>query len=131
DSTALVGIEIDMLRALTKCHGLLWREHMGKQAIGVAAATTIGATAWSSAAKLIPGAGWAAAGAAQMVIAGTVCYALGRAYHASLEKGGEFDVDEFKRAFKAYKEEGKQVASQLLNDVKAGKYGRIRRRAQD
>ena len=130
DSAALVGVELDMLRALTKCCGLPWREHVGKQAVGVAVATTVGSTVWGSAAKLIPGAGWAAVGAVQMVIAGTVCYALGKAYHLSLEKGGEFDVEEFRRTFKEYKKEGRKVARELLNDVRAGKYGRPGRRAR-
>lgn len=130
DSATITLIEADMLRALTKCYGLQWSDHHAKQIVGVALATTVGTTIWSSAAKLIPGVGSAAAGAVQSVIAGSVCYALGKAYHMSIKKDGEFDLDDFKRNFKVYRKEGEKVARELLADVRAGKHGRLGRRAR-
>ena len=125
DVGAITLVEIDMLRALTKIYGLKWSENIGKQAIGIAAAVTIGTTIWASAAKFIPGLGTVVGGAIQMGIAGSVCWALGKAYQKHLESGGEvFDKKSFEEELRAHVKEGKKVAKELKKDAKSGKYGK-------
>lgn len=123
DIGAITAVEIDMLRALTKIYGLKWSDSFGKQAVGIAAAATVGTGIWASVAKLIPGLGTIVAGVIQMGIAGTVCYALGKTYQMHLETGGEvFDKETFEDEMKKHMKEGKKVADELKDDVKKGKY---------
>lgn len=118
DIGAITAVEIDMLRALTKVYGLKWSENIGKQAVGIAAAATVGSGIWASALKAIPGLGTLLGGAVQMTIAGTVCYALGVTYQTHLETGGElFDKEKFVAEMKKHLEEGKTVADDLKKHV--------------
>lgn len=123
DIGAITAVEIDMLRALTKIYGLKWTDQLGKQALGIAAAATGGTAIWASIAKLVPGLGTAVGGAIQMTVAGSVCYALGKAYQTHLETGGEvIDPDTFKQQMKDHMAEGREFADVLDDDVRQGKY---------
>ena len=123
DIGAITAVEIDMLRALTKIYGLNWSENLGKQAVGIGAACIIGPGLWGAAVKFIPGLGAIIGGAIQMTIAGSVCFALGKAYQEHLESGGEvIDKTTFTKALKAHLDEGKKVANSMKKEVKDGKY---------
>lgn len=125
DLGAITLVETDMLRALTKIYGLKWSDGFGKQAVGIAAAVTIGTGIWASVLKFIPGMGTMFGGTIQMTIAGTVCYALGKAYQKHLETGGEvFDKETFEAEMKGHMKEGKKVAKDLKDDVKKGEHGK-------
>lgn len=117
DLGAIAAVEIDMLRALTKIYGLKWNENFGKKALGIAAATTVGTGLWASLGKFIPGLGSIVGGAAQMTIAGSVCWALGKVFQKHLESGGEvFDADTFKSELKDHIAEGKRVAKEIRDE---------------
>lgn len=123
DIGAITAVEIDMIRALTKIYGLKWNDNLGKQAVGVAAAVTVGTGAWAAALKFIPGIGTVVGGSIQMTIAGSVCYALGKTYQKHIESGGEvFDKATFEEELRDHIKEGKNVAESLKKDVLKGKY---------
>lgn len=123
DVGAITAVEIDMLRGLTKIYGLKWSENLGKQAVGIGAAIAIGTGVWASVVKIVPGVGSLIGGAIQMTIAGSVCFALGKAYQTHLESGGEvIDEESFKKAIKDHLAEGKRIAKEMKQDVKDGKY---------
>ena len=123
DIGAITAVEIDMLRALTKIYGLNWSDGLGKQAVGIAAAATVGTGIWASICKFIPGIGSYVGGAIEMSIAGSVCFALGKTYQKHLESGGEvFDKATFEAEMKEHMKEGKKVANNLKKDVRSGKF---------
>lgn len=120
DVTAITAVEGDMLRALNKIYGRKWLDGKGKQILGILAAATVGPAAWASFAKVVPGVGTVVGGGAQMVLAGSLCFALGKAYQGHLESGGEvFDADTFKEEMKRHMKEGKRVARSMKKDVQA------------
>jgi len=124
DIGAISAVELDMMRSLGNIYGLAWHEGIGKKALGIGGAAMTGQAIWS-AVKLIPGLGTVVGGIGQMIVAGTVCYALGKAYQAYLESGGgEFDHDSFSADLDSFKDEGRRVANELKDDVRAGKFDR-------
>jgi len=123
DIAAITIVEINMIRELTRIYGHNWNDKLARQIIGIAAAAMVGGGLWASVLKFIPSLGTVSGSVIQMGIAGTVCYALGRAYQSHLESGEEsFDKKEFEETMKQHLAEGKRIADELKEDVKKGMF---------
>lgn len=120
DATAIGLVENSMLKSINKIYGRKWREGKLRQIMGIVGAKMVGPTAWASFAKAVPGIGTWVGGSAQMVLAGSICFALGKAYQGHIENGNEdVDADTFKEEMKRHMKEGKGVARSMKKDVQA------------
>lgn len=120
DVAALTGVQVNMLRTLSKHYEVDFDEQKGKALLtsllsGSVPVLTV--MSLSSFAKLIPGIGSVAGGLSMTVLSGAVIYATGQVFVKHFDLGGtleDFDGKYWHAYFKQELEEGKHfVKSQL------------------
>jgi uncharacterized protein (DUF697 family) len=100
DLASISGVQLWMLKKLSELYRREGR--FLNEAVGVAAAETLGRKLWGSLLKGFPGLGTLAGGAIQAAIAGTATYALGRAWLEFLEGGRSFSAPDFRGLFERW-----------------------------
>lgn len=121
DIAALSGIQLNLLRSLSKHYEVDFDEQIGKTIVtslvsgSLPVLTVIGL---SSFAKLIPGIGTLGGGMGMTSIAGTLIYATGQVFIRHFESGGtihNFDARHWKNFFREQLKESKNITKRKID----------------
>lgn len=125
DFVGLVGIQIELVRALSKAYGVEFKEKRTKAIVtslftglGTALLLPLGA----SLLKAIPLIGQTAGAVSVSVMSGAATYAVGSVFDRHFQNGGtivNLDADAAKGFFKEKLEEGKSMAANMKKGKKA------------
>ncbi len=117
DVAAVTGVQINMLRDLTKLHGSELSESV-LQSFVTALTGGMLARIGASAIKAIPGIGTLLGGASMSIMSGASTYAVGHVAKKHLESGGNLatvDLDKAKREYGSAYDRGKDFVTKLKN----------------
>lgn len=118
DMVATTGVQVKMVRDLSKLYGVEFTAHAVKGLISALVGTLgaqYAAVGTTSLVKLVPVVGQLASIAVAPGLSGAITYAIGKVFSRHFEMGGTlltFDVDKMREYFKEEVEKGKSVASQ-------------------
>jgi uncharacterized protein (DUF697 family) len=122
DLAVVTGINLKMLRDLSKLYGVEFRDDLAKSAILSLLASVGGAALVmgpvASLLKVVPGAGSLLGGLAMPGVVGGLTYATGRVFVRHFESGGtflDFDTARFKSMFKREANEGQTQAAEAAS----------------
>ena len=124
DFLGLTALQIEMIHALAKAHGVEFKKERVKSIISSLCGgllTTASVPLAASLFKSIPVIGITAGAATISIMGGSTTYALGWVFDRHFRKGGcliDFDADEAKAYFKEKVEEGKNLVGKLKKKVK-------------
>ena len=124
DFLGLTALQIEMIHALAKAHGVEFKKERVKSIISSLCGgllTTASVPLAASLFKSIPVIGITAGAATISIMGGSTTYALGWVFDRHFRKGGcliDFDAEEAKTYFKEKVEEGKNLVSKLKKKVK-------------
>ena len=119
DLLAVSGVQLNMLRAISKIYGVGFMDALGKNIIS-AVVSGGAARLGASLIKIIPGVGTVIGELSMPVLSGASTYALGRVVSNHFQRGGTLDDLDLKAARNGYKtemESGKKVAETLKTTV--------------
>lgn len=115
DSAAVIMVQLDMLKQLSRVYEVVYDESSGKHLISVIAGSTL-TRLGASYIKTIPGIGTLLGGVSMVILSGASTYAIGKLFTNHFESGGNFFDFDLSWAQKKYEEEfekGKEYASDL------------------
>lgn len=124
DFLGLTALQIEMIHALAKAHGVEFKKERVKSIISSLCGgllTTASVPLAASLLKSIPVIGITAGAATISIMGGSTTYALGWVFDRHFRKGGcliDFDAEEAKTYFKEKVEEGKNFVGKLKKKVK-------------
>ena len=124
DFLGLTALQIEMIHALAKAHGVEFKKERVKSIISSLCGgllTTASVPLAASLFKSIPVIGITAGAATISIMGGSTTYALGWVFDRHFRKGGcliDFDAEEAKTYFKEKVEEGKNFVGKLKKKVK-------------
>ena len=124
DFLGLTALQIEMIHALAKAHGVEFKKERVKSIISSLCGgllTTASVPLAASLFKSIPVIGITAGAATINIMGGSTTYALGWVFDRHFRKGGcliDFDAEEAKTYFKEKVEEGKNFVGKLKKKVK-------------
>lgn len=121
DFAAVTGIQINMIRSLSKLYGVDFNEQMGKSLVTSLVGTSIARLA-ASAVKTIPVIGSILGSASMSILSGASTYAVGQVFIQHFGKGGnlsDFDAEKAKQQYKQEFEKGKEFSVRVEKDQKA------------
>lgn len=125
DSILVSGVQIKMLRELSKLYDVAFSQNLGKTAlatlIGGLGSGTLSRSMLASAAKMIPFVGPVFGFTAMPVLAGAATFALGKLFSQHFASGGTFltfDASGVKDTFADYYEQGKKASTNVMRTVK-------------
>ncbi|MFV0349548.1 MAG: YcjF family protein [Halodesulfovibrio sp.] len=124
DFAALTAVQLEMIHALSKAHGVEFKKERVKSIISALCGgvlTTASVPLAASLFKSIPIIGFTAGAATISIMGGSSTYALGWVFDRHFRKGGtlgNFDVNEAKAYFKTKMEEGKGMVSKMKQKIK-------------
>jgi len=119
DFFAVSGIQLDMIRQLSKLYDLDFKETQGKAIITSLTGSGIARMGAKAMIKFIPGIGSVIGGVTMAVLSGASSFALGEVFKKHFETGGtflDFDMKRLKKMYNEKFEKGKQVAEQIKKD---------------
>lgn len=119
DFFAVSGIQLDMIRQLSKLYDLDFKETQGKAIITSLTGSGIARMGAKAMIKFIPGIGSVIGGVTMAVLSGASSYALGEVFKKHFETGGtflDFDLKRVKKMYNEKFEKGKQVAEQIKKE---------------
>lgn len=120
DLIAVTGIQLDMIRQISKLYGIDYKETEGKAIITSLTGSGL-ARMGAGAIKLIPGVGSILGGVTLAVLSGANTYALGEVFKKHFETGGtflDFDPGRLKKYYDEKFEKGKKVAADIQKEQK-------------
>ncbi len=120
DFAAVTGVQINMIRSLTKIYGIDFNEQMGKGIVTSLVGPSLGRLA-ASAVKAIPIIGSILGSASMSVISGASTYAVGQVFIQHFSKGGtfaDFNADQARQQYKEEFEKGKEFSIRVDKDQK-------------
>ncbi|MCB9523857.1 MAG: DUF697 domain-containing protein [Myxococcales bacterium] len=112
DLAAVTGIQLDMLKQLSRHYGVPYQEEQAKSWLSALSASLLSRLG-ANALKLIPGIGSILGGVSMAVLSGASTYALGQVAREHFEGRGSFEdlnLDEAQARYTAAYEDGKRVA---------------------
>lgn len=118
DFVAVTGVQLDMLRNLSRLYGHDFSESSAKSWISALSGTYL-ARLGAQAVKAIPGIGSIIGGVSMSVLSGASTYAVGKVFVRHFETGGnffDFDPQKFKDFYKEQFERGKNVAKDMKKE---------------
>lgn len=124
DFAALTAIQLELIHALSKAHGVEFKKERVKSIISSlcgGALTTASVPLAASLLKCIPVIGTTAGVATISIMGGTATYALGWVFDRHFRNGGtlkNFDTQEAKAYFKTKMEEGKGLVTKMKSKIK-------------
>ena len=124
DFLGLTALQIEMIHALAKAHGVEFKKERVKSIISSLCGgllTTASVPLAASLFKSIPVIGITAGAATISIMGGSTTYALGWVFDRHFRKGGnliDFNAEEAKTYFKEKVEEGKNLVGKLKKKVK-------------
>ena len=124
DFLGLTALQIEMIHALAKAHGVEFKKERVKSIISSLCGgllTTASVPLAASLFKSIPVIGITAGAATISIMGGSTTYALGWVFDRHFRKGGcliDFDAEEAKTYFKEKVEEGKNFVGKLKKKIK-------------
>ena len=124
DFLGLTAIQIELIHALAKAHGVEFKKERVKSIISSLCGGLLSTASVPLAASLlksIPIIGTTAGAATACIMGGSTTYALGWVFDRHFRKGGcliDFDAEEAKTYFKEKVEEGKNFVGKLKKKVK-------------
>lgn len=130
DFVGLTAIQIELVRALCKAHGVPFKKRTATavvSAIAGAAAPVLVAPLAFSLLKFVPVVGQGIAGVTLPVLFGASTYAVGKIVNAHLQDGKtleSIDLAKAKEVAGHYVEEGKKMARQAASKLKKDKGGK-------
>ena len=104
DFAAVTGIQINMIRSLSKLYGVDFNEQMGKSLVTSLVGTSI-ARLGASAVKTIPIIGSILGSASMSILSGASTYAVGQVFIQHFGKGGSLSDFDAEKAEQQYKQE--------------------------
>lgn len=119
DFFAVSGIQLDMIRQLSKLYDLDFKETQGKAIITSLTGSGLARMGAKAMIKFIPGIGSVIGGVTMAVLSGASSYALGEVFKKHFETGGtflDFDMKRLKKMYNEKFEKGKQVAEQIKKE---------------
>ncbi len=120
DVAAVTLVQLDMLKALCKLHGVNYAELQGKAIISALSGSLM-ARFSASAFKLVPGIGSLLGGISMAAFSAANTYSLGKVFDFLLGKYGSldnFDVEEIRKVFEEEFEKGKAFFEKYRKDGK-------------
>ena len=124
DFLGLTALQIEMIHALAKAHGVEFKKERVKSIISSLCGgflTTASVPLAASLLKSIPVIGFTAGAATISIMGGASTYALGWVFDRHFRKGGnliDFNAEEAKTYFKEKVEEGKTFVGKIKNKMK-------------
>lgn len=121
DFAAVTGVQVNMVRSLSKLYGKNFNEQMGKSVVTALVGTSL-ARIGASVVKTIPLIGSILGTATQAVLSGASTYAVGQVFIHHFDKGGDltdFNAEEFKERYKAEFEKGKEFSIRAEKEQKS------------
>lgn len=121
DFAAVTGIQINMIRSLSKLYGVDFNEQMGKSLVTSLVGTSIARLA-ASVVKTIPIIGSILGSASMSILSGASTYAVGQVFIQHFGKGGslsDFDAEKAKQQYKQEFEKGKEFSVRVDKDQKS------------
>ena len=124
DFLGLTALQIEMIHALAKAHGVEFKKERVKSIISSLCGgllTTASVPLAASLLKSIPVIGFTAGAATISIMGGASTYALGWVFDRHFRKGGnliDFNTEEAKTYFKEKVEEGKTFVGKIKNKMK-------------
>lgn len=115
DSAAVIMVQLDMLKQLSRKYDVIYDESSGKHLISVIAGGTL-TRLGASYIKTIPGIGSLLGGVSMVILSGASTYAMGKLFVNHFEAGGnffDFDLGWAKKQYEEEFEKGKTYASDL------------------
>ena len=112
DFAAVTGVQVNMVRSLSKLYGKDFNEQIGKSLVTALVGTSLARMA-ASAVKTIPLLGSILGTATQAVLSGASTYAVGQVFIHHFDKGGslsDFSPEDLKEKYKAEFERGKEFS---------------------
>lgn len=121
DAAGITGIQLWMIRDLSRVYGIPFRSHLAKSLIG----SLLGNISAGGLIKFVPGLGSVLGGGAMAVSGGAATYALGKVFMQHFDQGGTlltFDPEASRAYFRSYYEQGSRelVGVQQLEASAAG-----------
>jgi uncharacterized protein (DUF697 family) len=105
DAAGITGIQLWMIRDLSRVYGIPFRKHLAKSLIG----SLLGNIGAGGLIKFVPGLGSVLGGGALAVSGGAATYALGKVFTQHFDQGGtllNFDPVASRAYFRSYYEQG-------------------------
>lgn len=121
DFAAVTGIQVNMIRSLSKLYGQNFDEQMGKSLVTSLVGTSIARMA-ASAVKTIPIIGSILGSASMSVLSGASTYAVGQVFIQHFGKGGslnDFNPDQAKKQYQQEFEKGKDFSVRTEKEQKS------------
>lgn len=121
DTAALTGVQLKMLRALTRLYGLEFSVPVAKTLLATLASASLRVTLGSSLlsfSKVIPGLGQVAGGAGLSLLGAASTYATGKAFVHHFEQGGSlqnFNAKAMRHYYQQQLEKGKAIARKKIS----------------
>ncbi len=115
DLLAVSGVQLNMLRSLSKVYGVGFMDALGKNIISAVVSGGV-ARLGASLIKILPGIGTVIGELSMPVLSGASTYALGRVVSNHFQRGGtldDLDLQAARRGYKTEIESGKKVAETL------------------
>lgn len=121
DFAAVTGVQVNMVRSLSKLYGKDFNEQIGKSLVTALVGTSLARMA-ASAVKTIPLLGSILGTATQAVLSGASTYAVGQVFIHHFDKGGslsDFSPEDLKEKYKAEFERGKEFSIRAEKEQKS------------
>lgn len=125
DIAGVAALQLRMIQKLSELYGRPFSESLGKSAVAALAGGVGGFTAGLvafSAAKAVPGVGWALSFMSMPVLAGASTYAVGQVFVKHFEDGGsllDFNIEKHRACFREQLEKGKALAGKVKAEAMA------------
>ncbi len=119
DLIAVTGIQMDMLRQLSKLYEVSYSDNSGKSFVSALTGSSL-ARIGASAIKAIPGFGTIFGGVSMAALSGASTYAVGQVFNSHFKEGGDlsdFDPLSAKSQYKTEMEKGKDLANQWKEEA--------------
>ncbi len=132
DLLAVTGVQLNMLRSLSKLYNVGFMDALGKNIISAVAGGSV-ARLGASLIKIIPGVGTVIGEISMPVLSGASTYALGRVVARHFNSGGSLDNLDLQTARKGYKSEieiGRKMAEELRSTVADGPLEKLRKMSE-
>lgn len=121
DFAAVTGVQVNMVRSLSKVYGKDFNEQIGKSLVTALVGTSLARMA-ASAVKTIPLLGSILGTATQAILSGASTYAVGQVFIHHFDKGGsltDFSPEDLKEKYKAEFEKGKEFSIRAEKEQKS------------
>ncbi len=121
DFAAVTGVQINMIRSLSKIYGIDFNEQVGKSIVSALVGPSLGRLA-ASAVKAIPVIGTILGSASMSIISGASTYAVGQVFIQHFGKGGtlaDFNAEKERQQYKEEFEKGKEFSIRTEKEQKS------------